>query len=367
MKILQVCPYNFNRPGGVKTHILGLVEALQKRGHDAKIVVPKQSNLEVYGLDVYAFGQSTELAFLGTKIDLNICIGKEWSALKKFIKEEKFDVVHYHTIWNPFLALQIRMIFRGHQVATFHDTPSNTRLGRFLGQWIMPLMGRVIFTWLDQVISVSEIQKKYITRFSKREVQIIPNGIAPLKKGVRISKFLDGKINLLFLGRHEPRKGVLDAIQAFEMYLTRYPSSRLIVAGEGRESKKAKNYCAKNKLSQIEFLGRVSSKDKQNLFATADIYLAPSLYGESFGIVLLEAMQAGVPLVGYANDGYKELLTKEQLNYFVSPRNIHDLANAIFQIQNHEVLKKLQRVGKAYVANYEWDRLVEHVEYLYLN
>lgn len=368
MKILQVCPYNFSRPGGVRTHILGLSEALRDKGHDAKIVVPKQSDTEDYGSDIYAFGRNMGLAFGGTKIDLNICIGKEYRELKKFLKEEKFDVVHYHTIWNPFLAFQVRMIFRGHQVATFHDTPSDSRIGRFLGRWVMPLMGKVIFNWLDQIISVSETQKKCISRFSNRDIRIVSNGIAPLKIGTTIAKYHDGKFNLLFLGRHEPRKGVMDAIKAFEIYSKNHTSSRLIVAGEGKETEMAMEYCVKNKLTQkIEFLGRVSGKERHNLLATVDVYLAPALYGESFGIVLLEAMQAGVPLVGYANDGYKELLTSEQLDYFVSPSNISDLAKVISKIQDENSLTKLRQIGHSHVEKYEWSQLVSPVEKLYAN
>lgn len=365
MKILQVCPYDFSRPGGVKTHILGLSDALRKKGHEVKIIVPTQSTIATTDFDVFPFGRNVDLAFGGTKIDINICFGGEWRKLKNFIKEEKFDVVHYHTIWNPFLALQIRMIFRGRQVATFHDTPSNTRMGRFLGRWVIPLMGSVIFYWLDCLISVSETQKKCIARFSKREIRVIPNGIAPVGISERGRKSVDEEFTILFLGRLEPRKGIMDAIKAFEMFNKAVPNSCLIVAGEGRDNEKAQHYCSENELTQVEFLGPVNEQKKQGLLATADIYLGSALYGESFGIVLLEAMQAGVPMVGYANDGYKELLTTEQLEYFVKPGDISKLTKALLRIRELTSLDKLKKIGISHASGFEWGKHVEKIELLY--
>ena len=364
MKILQVCPYDFSRPGGVKTHIMGLTSALRANDHDVKIAVPNQSTIETSNTEIYSFGRNISLPFGGTKIDLNVCLGKEWRKLKEFIKEENFDVVHYHTIWNPLLPFQVRSIFRGYQVATFHDTPSKTAGGRFLGNWVMPILARIIFSWLDQIISVSKTQKRCISRFSKRKVQVISNGIAPLKQGKKIQEYLDGKFNMLFLGRLEPRKGIMDAIKAFEKFVDQDPNGRLIVAGEGREGDEARRYCTLHKLNHVKFIGQVADEMKHDLLATSDLFVASALYGESFGIVLLEAMQAGLPMVGYANDGYKELLTKEHLKYFVEPGKITELSIAMKKIHSTNA-KELLRIGKAYASDFEWGRLVGRVEGLY--
>jgi len=365
MKILQICPYDFSRPGGVKTHILGLSKALRDEGHSVKIVVPNQSGLEGEQTEIRAFGRNHGFAFGGTKIDLNICLGSEWRRLRKFMREEKFDVAHYHTIWNPVLALQVRMIFRGHQVATFHDTPSNTRVGRFLGRWIMPLMGKAIFHWLDEMISVSETQKRGISRFSKRKVHVISNGIAPFEKGESIEKYSDNKFNVLFLGRMEPRKGVMDAIKAFEIFKKQIAESRLIVAGDGRERGLAERYCLQKKLMDVEFLGQVEEIGKQDLLASADLFVASARYGESFGIILLEAMQAGVPLVGYANEGYRELLNPEQLAYFANPEDIVGLADSMSRIQKLKTCLELRKLGIDYAATFEWPKIVKQIERLY--
>ncbi|MCP4456761.1 MAG: glycosyltransferase family 4 protein, partial [Cytophagales bacterium] len=293
-----------------------------------------------------------------------LCVGKELKKLKQFVREEKFDVIHYHTIWNPFLALQIRMISQAHQVATFHDTPSNTVIGKFLGSWVMPFMGKIVFNWLDQIISVSETQKKCISRFSKRKVEVISNGIEPLEVGEIVEKYADGKFNLLFLGRLEPRKGIMDAVKAFEIFVSQMPESRLLVAGEGRERQKAEQYCKDNGLNGVIFLGQVDDQEKRDLLASADLFIASALYGESFGIVLLEAMQAGIPLIGYSNDGYKELLTQEQLEYFVKPGDVLELANVALKI--HELDRSRLTVhGKKHASDFEWEKLVEEVEKLY--
>jgi len=118
-------------------------------------------------------------------------------------------------------------------------------------------------------------------------------------------------------------------------------------------------------MNQVEFLGQVGEQLKRDLFVSASLYLAPALYGESFGIVLLEAMQAGIPLAGYANDGYMELLTDEQLNYFVDPGDIQGLFNTISRIQKNSNIEELKALGRKHASSYNWDMLIKKIEKVY--
>ena len=218
MKIAQICPYDFSRHGGVKTHILQLSQELRDQGHEVEVIAPAGARELSYS-HVHTFGRNVSVPFMGTKIDVNICLGKERKRLKCFLKEQHFDIIHFHTIWNPFLPFQVFFMASCRKVATFHDTPKNHGLGRFVGRWVMPLMAKLIFAGLDEIISVSKSQSQFITRFSKRTVHIIPNGISVPRFDLDTDEQKPGKepLKLLFLGRLEPRKGVLHALKAYRL------------------------------------------------------------------------------------------------------------------------------------------------------
>lgn len=360
MKIALVCPYDFSRPGGVKSHIVSLGKYLTISGHQVSIIAPNINAEKVTEKNVHFFGSNRSLNLGGTKIDINIALGSEKRVLRKFLKEEKFDVIHYHTIWNPLLPFQIRSLSKARHVATFHDTPSNS----FIGRWIMPLVARWVFTLLDEIISVSETQAAYISRFSKRDIHIIPNGI-DLDEIARIvsnySARSDDYIQFLFLGRLEPRKGAMHALQAFRRTKERYPKTKLVIAGDGDGRKQIEDYILNHNLEDVELLGFVSEEKKYLLLKESDLYLAPALYGESFGIVLLESMAAGTAMAGYANEGYKNVLTEELLMGFAEPYDSTTLVDKISTLMSPEVRKHLVKRGLSEVKKYDWSILSQQI------
>lgn len=364
MKILQVCPYDFSRPGGVKSHVVSLSKYLTKLGHEVKIIAPNANTHLVSQSGIHFFGKSRSLNLGGTKIDVNIALGSEKDALKKFLKSENFDVIHYHTIWNPLLPFQIRKYSKAKQVATFHDTPKST----IIGKWIMPLMARSIFPFLDQIISVSKSQSKFIARLSKRKIHIIPNGIDLELLDQTIPKEntrKDDFFQLLFLGRLEPRKGVMHAVQAYKILKLRYPQMKLKIAGDGDGRSEVEQYIKDHSLTGIELLGFVDEKEKYRLLKESEIYLAPALYGESFGIVLLEAMATGIPIVGYANEGYKNVITAEMNEGFAEPGDLNKLVSCIETLIPSSVRNNLVKHGLKEVKKYDWEILSKQIEKKY--
>ncbi len=362
MKIAQVCPYDFSRPGGVKNHIESLSKHLKLRGHEVKIITPLpdtgQSN-------VYHFGGNRSLNLGGTKIDLNIAIGAERKALKEFLKKEQFDIIHFHTFWNPALPFQIRRLSNAKHVTTFHDTPKN----QFVGKNIMPIAAKGVFALMDAIISVSETQASYINRFSKREIFIIPNGIdlqeynKPLDP---IAKYSDGKFNLLFLGRLEERKGLIYALKSFRSIKEQNEHIRLIIAGDGDERTIAEEFIKLNNLRDVEMLGFVSEQDKLKLLKICDLYVAPALFGESFGIVLLEAMAMGTPIAGFANQGYLNVLSDEQQKFFAHPGDSEGLTQCIIKLMtSKELLNSLSEHGHEIVKHYDWKIHTKTIEKIY--
>lgn len=364
MKIAQVCPYDFSRPGGVKSHILSLSKYLAKVGHQVKIIAPNINSELVDEPNVYFFGKNRSLNLGGTKIDLNIALGDEKKALKKFLKDEQFDIIHYHTIWNPLLPFQVRRYARTKHVATFHDTPKN----RFMGRWVMPLVARWVFSFLDEIISVSKTQSSFIRRFSKREIQIIPNGIdiEEIQSQPKVRK--DPSIfQLLFLGRLEPRKGVMHALQAFRQLKMTYQNMKLVIAGDGDDRQLVEDYIQEYDLRDVELKGFVDEATKYALLQESDIYLAPALYGESFGIVLLEAMSIGTPMAGYANDGYKNVLIGDMLNHFSQPEDLPGLVKNIEGLLLSERREQLSSLGLKEAKKYDWETLAKKIEEVYLS
>ncbi len=362
MKIAQVCPYDFSRPGGVKNHIESLSKYLRRLGHEVKIIAPAPN---VNQAEVYHFGRNRSLNLGGTKIDINIALGEEKDALKTFIDEEQFDIIHFHTFWNPALPFQIRRYSKAKHIATFHDTPKS----EWVGKTVMPLAAKMVFGYMDEIISVSETQSSYIRRFSNRKIHIIPNGIDlnSYNQAVEpISKFQDGKFNILFLGRLEPRKGLIYALESFKTLKQENPNLRLIVAGDGDEGLMAEQFISENQLEDIELLGFVSEEEKLQLLKTADLYLSPAIYGESFGIVLLESMAMGTPMAGFANSGYLNVLTKEQKRFFVKPEDTQSLTKSIYWLmQNEEEREVLKMIGENEVRKYDWKSISKNIQSIY--
>lgn len=364
MKIALVCPYDFSRPGGVKSHIVSLSKHLTIIGHHVKIIAPNINAKMVEEHNVYFFGRSRSLNLGGTKIDINIALRDEKKTLKEFLKKESFDVIHYHTIWNPLLPFQILKYSNTKQIATFHDTPKS----EFVGRWIMPAAAKGIFSFLDQIISVSKSQSAFISRFSKRKIHIIPNGIdlEEIKSiAPATSERDDDYFQMFFLGRLEPRKGAMHALKAFHELKERFPKMKLIMAGDGDGRAEIEKYIADQRLVDVELLGFVDEVTKYKLLKESDIYLAPALYGESFGIVLLEAMAVGTPIAGYANAGYKNVTTEEMMECFAEPGELAQFIKCIESLLSVEKRSFLAEHGLEEVKKYDWEVVSKEVEKIY--
>ena len=362
MKIAQVCPYDFSRPGGVKSHIISLSKYLTKLGHQVKIIAPNINGKLIDTPNVYLFGKNRSLNLGGTKIDLNLALKDEKVSLKKFLKEEGFDIIHYHTIWNPLLPYQVLKYGRAKHVATFHDTPKN----KFVGDWIMPLVARWIFPFLNEIISVSKSQAKFINRLSKRAIHIIPNGIdLELVSKYEGSTEQSGFFQLFFLGRLEPRKGVFQTLEAYRILKLKYPKCKLIIAGDGDQREAVEKFIKDYSLADVELWGFVDEETKYQLLKSSDVYVASALFGESFGVVLLEAMAMGTSIAGFANEGYKNVLTEEMLSHFSEPGDVSGLARNIEKLILSEKRKRLATHGLAEVKKYDWKVITKAIEEVY--
>ena len=330
MKIAEVCPYDFSRPGGVKSHIENLALYLKKMGHEVSIIAPNVNAENIHDDRVKLIGKnrSTNL-WGGTKIDVNIARGDEIKELKNYLEKEQFDIIHFHNGWTPFMSWQVAYHTDAKIVWTFHDTPADNFISKkVVGKYVMPAAAKYIQRFAHELISVSKSQSNYVDRWLKPKPTIIPNGINLNDFNTEfksIEKYQDGKFNLLFLGRFEERKGLFHTLEAYKRLQSKYDNLRLLIAGDGDQRDEAHAFVKANDLKCVEFLGFIDEEIKASLISTADVFLATALYGESFGIVLLEAMACGTAIAGYGNEGYLNVVPNPWDEFFPSPRDIDSL------------------------------------------
>ncbi len=362
MKIGLVCPYIYPESGGVAQHVGYLYDNLRLRGHDVRIITASHGPQRASEGDVIRLG-------VGFSVPTNGSVGtltfspRYLSQIRDMLERERFDLLHFHEPFVPFLSLFLLRESRSVNVATFHAyagfSPSYEFGRRFLGGYARRLHGR---------IAVSAAARHFIDRFFPGDYKVIPNGVDVdrFQRAVPLAKWQDGTKNLLFVGRHEPRKGLLDLLKAYRILRKTGCDCRLLVVGSGPQEREARRYVATRRLSGVEFLGRVSDSEKAQLFRTADVFVSPATGGESFGIVLLEAMAAGAPIVASDIHGYKGVVRRGREGLLVPPRQPKPLAAAMAKLLGDDDLRaRMSESGTERAAEFSWPRITERVEAYY--
>lgn len=350
MKIGLVCPYELARPGGVRSHILGLGEALVRRGHTVEVIAPSRSTT-LGALPVIGCGNARRAHFGGTQIDIT------WAPWRRVadVCRRGYDVMHFHTIWNPLVPFQLAARFRGAKVATFHDVPGPDT-PRWASAMMRPMSEGIRRVALRKVIAVSPAVSSYLLPGLH---EVIPNGV-----GVPVPLPPEGERRaVLYLGRLEPRKGVATLIDAVAR-LDR-PGPPLWIAGDGplRDVLEAQ---ARAHALEVHFFGEVSEVEKWSLLRRARVVVAPSVGGESFGIVLLEAMAAGAPPIGADNPGYHDLLVDRARSLLFPVGDADALAARLRALLDDDGrLHDLREWGESYWRQFDWSRIAPRVERVY--
>jgi len=360
MKVGLISLHSFLKPGGVKSHILGLSKELKKRGLKTKIIVPRQSFEENYGREVILLGTSFPVSFGGGKSDFAVHFNP--TAIEEVLEKEKFDVLHFHNFGFP-SSFQILEKSRALNILTFHSDVERSKL---LTEFpiLLEILKMVIEWKIDGVIGVSEVALKFLNS-CRVPTTVIPNGI-DLEifnpKAKKIKKFLDGKVNILFVGRIEERKGLIYLLRAYQILEKKFQNLRLIIIGEGELKEKCQNFVKDQNLKEVYFEGEKTGKELVSYFNSSNIFCAPSIYGESFGIVLLEAMACGLPVVAFANEGYKEFFRGKKGGILVKNRDYKDLAKKLkILIENENLRKQMGKWGREEAKKYSWDRICDKI------
>ena len=361
MRIAIVCPYDLYSPGGVQTHIMDIASELRKCGHYVKIIAPLCENGREENEHIIFFGKSRKIEFNKTRFDISIVYGKDKKKLVDTLRQYKFDIIHYHTIWTPFLPLQVLLASGSVNVATFHDTPPDNISGK-LTKFVFLILGFFIMKRLDSVIAVSEAPAEHLVKIPGRKIHILPpcTDLTPFSPDIEpyISRS-DQIVTILFLGRLEYRKGIDILLQAFSKLVNQNYNVRLLIAGNGNDAVKIERNIKSMNLSQIIMLGHIDESDKAACYTSCDIFCSPALYGESFGIVLVEAMASGRPVIAAANKGYSKLLQSKANLCLAKPGDAGDLYLKLRNlIVNRNLREELGQWGIEEAKKYQCSNLI---------
>jgi phosphatidylinositol alpha-mannosyltransferase len=361
MKIAIVSPYDWATPGGVNLHIENLTRHLIQAGNDVRIVAPSSRPERDGGGCVTIIGQGGfGLPATGSvaNITLSYNLGPR---VKQLLVREPFDIVHVHEPFMPLLPFQFLRYSTATNIATFHAArEGGSRLYAYSKYIIRPWWGR-----LHGRIAVSLPALRMIGKHFADRYRIIPNGVdcAFFGSGTPIGEFSDGKRNILFLGRLEKRKGLPFLLEAYAKVKSDFPDTRLVVVGgDGGLRSICELYVERNRLADVVFTGYVRDEAKPDFYTTADIYCAPNTGGESMGIVLLEALAAGAPIIASRIEGFSDVLTDGEEGFLTPPRDSDALAAALKRLLSDQPLRaKMSRQAVKTARNYDWKRVSKQI------
>jgi phosphatidylinositol alpha-mannosyltransferase len=363
MKVALISAHSFLNPGGVQSHVLGLYKEFKKSGIETKIIVPRRKRNENYGKDVILLGTSFPLEFAGAMGDFDVYFNV--FSLEKTLEKEKFDVLHFHNFGVPaFLQILLSSkIEKALKILTLH---SNIEGSKFLKKYpfFLDVFLKICQWKIDGIIVVAPFLLNFLKKY-KGKKEVIPNGIDLEKFNPKIPpalSFPDKKINILFVGRIEKRKGLIFLLKAFYLLEKKYPGKiRLIVVGDGPEKEKCLRFVKEKKLENVIFLGQKKG-NLASFYNSADIFCAPSIFGESFGIVLLEAMACQKPVVAFANKGYKEFLKDKKGAILVKNRSYLELRNALEKlIEDPKLREKMGKIALKEAKEYSFEKIAKKV------
>ncbi len=365
MKIGLVCPYNVAKGGGVKEILLDLRAGLINRGHDVTILAPRPRDLE----DV----DTTGMILLGSGTDFkspthttsHFSVSVDAEAIDQILEQEQFDVLHFHEPWVPVLSRQILSRSQAVNIATFHGALPETLMSQTIIKVVTPY-SQSILKYIDEFTAVSPAAAQYISSLTDEPIKLIPNGIDLTRYTWTDRPDPSDSPMILYVGRLEKRKGVNFLLQAFRILQRRLPGARLVIAGDGPDREKLELLAEDMQLQNVDFKGFVSDAEKMELLATCDLFCSPAIYGESFGLVLLEAMASGAPVVAGNNSGYTGVLQDIGQISLVNPQDPEDFARRLHVLLTEPKLRKLWLTwAKQYVKQFAYPRIIDMYEQSY--
>jgi phosphatidylinositol alpha-mannosyltransferase len=365
MKVGLVSPYDYSHPGGVTEHIRHLGHWLRQLGHEVRTFAPSSRRDAEHEIpDFYRIGRVFPLPVNDSvaRITLSFHLARRVSEI---MDSERFDVLHFHEPLMPALPLTLLRMARAPHVGTFHAF-AKSNLGYYYGRPILKPYVR----HLDATIAVSEPARDFVCHYFPRlDPTVVPNGVDTqrFRPGLTpIHHLRDGCVNVLFLGRLEKRKGLRDLLVAYRYLRERLPRTRLIIVGDGPLRGMVESFVASRGLENVVMAGYVPDRVLPRYHASADIFCSPATGRESFGIVLLEAMAAGLPVVATEIPGYLSVVEAGVDSLTVRPKSPVELGSALTVLARDALLRRrLGQAGLAKAQRYAWPTVAAGVLEVY--
>lgn len=362
MRIGIACGYSWDVPGGVQFHIRDLAQELIGRGHHVSVIAPseKTDGLEPF---VHPVGAAIPIRYNGSvaRLSFGPKVNRE---VRAWLREQKLDVLHVHEPFTPSVSMLALMSADCPVVSTFHTAMDRSRMLSIASPLLIPMLDKI-----QARIAVSQEARRTAVQHLGGDAWVIPNGV--FVKNLHIAdkdeRFAgtDERPTLSFLGRlDEPRKGLPVVAKAFGAIRERHPGVRLLVAGKG-DIDEARAMFGTDSVA-VEFLGPITDEDKALLLGSSDIYLAPNTGGESFGIILVEAMSAGAYIVASNIPAFRAVLGDGEFGSHFSNEDGSDLARVVNAALADPKMRRETAVKAAQEAwRYDWSTVASHILSVY--
>lgn len=351
LRIVLVCPYSWDVPGGVQVHVRELAAHLRERGHEVTVLAPGRRT-GPRG-DVVIVGRAVPVRGNGSVA--RISFGPQVaSVVGRALREARPHLVHVHEPLVPSVSMHAALQATVPVVATFHSNVGRERVGSLWFRLAVPMV-RPVWNRLTRRIAVSEAARESVTsRMGDGDLRIVPNGVDVERfAGARPASLPAGR-HLLFVGRLEERKGFPIAVAAFGELAARYPDLGLLVIGDGSQ-RDAVDTLPPGVRARVTMLGRVDDDTLASYLKAADVYLGPATGGESFGIVLAEAMAAGLPIVASDIGGYRDVARDGREAILVSPGDAASLAAGVRRVlDDPRLAQSLGAAGPVRARDFAW-------------
>ena len=365
MKVGLVSPYDYSHPGGVTEHIRHLAKWLDQLGHEVRTFAPSsRSGIEHEVPHFYRIGRPIPIPVNRSvaRITLSFHLADR---VNEILDRERFDVLHFHEPLMPALPLTMLRLSPAANVGTFHAF-ARSNVGYYYGRAIF----KHYLERLHAMIAVSEPAREFVRQyFPSAPLRVIPNGVDvdTFKPGLAPIRHLrDDAVNVLFVGRLEPRKGLRDLLRGYQYMKARVPNSRLIIVGDGPQRPRVESFISSHRIEDVVMAGYVPQPVLPRYYASADIFCAPATGRESFGIVLLEAMASGLPVVATEIPGYLSVVSPGRDAVTVRPKGWAELGAALTLLALDEQLRRrMGEAGLEKARRYSWREVAIRVIEVY--
>ncbi len=373
VKIGFVSPYDWSYEGGVRSHITQLAAELERMGHKTGIITSATGEKgRQPEPNITKLGWAVPIPWNGSiaRIAVSPTLARQTRAV---LEREQFDVIHLHEPLAPALPITTLRVIKGLNsvsVGTFHAfAPAKLLSMPRVSYGTARMFLRRYFNRLDGRIAVSPSAYEFVSQYFPGKYEIIPNGVDLHRFSVLaepLPQFADGKLNILYMGRIEPRKGLKYLLQAIPRIRASHPNTRFIIGSDGPQRLHYEQYVREQGWPDVIFTGRIPDAALPRYYASCDLFCAPSTGSESQGVVLLEAMASSKPVVASNIDGYRDVIRHEVDGLLVTPRNSEALAGAICRLLGDASMRQaMGERGREHAGEFSWPRIASRVSDYY--